>query len=209
MKNDIEEIKDINEDKGKKNTDLTQKVVLTAYILIGTVTVLSVLFALNIFNVRNNIKEKIIDNLLADRIESISDEIEERYSNVVIKSFEEERAFIENENQLILQKQAELNETQKYIDELKAQIEESLNNITQKEKEIYGEFENVSELSKVYSGMDPKKAAEILTSMENIQLVRNIIFSMKLSDSALILAEMKNEFAALITENRYTDGVIP
>jgi len=75
------------------------------------------------------------------------------------------------------------------------------------EKEIKGSYEDIQDISKIIEVMDAENAASMLVNMDNMDLVKDIIFQVNEEQAAEILENLSPEMAAKITMDRFNSGV--
>jgi flagellar motility protein MotE (MotC chaperone) len=132
-------------------------------------------------------------------------------AKVVLRGLEEKKTMIDKQQKSIEQERKELDVFKEQIDEkienltaLKKQIEEDLALLerkkTQKELEKEAEYEGkIGRLVKMYAGMKPKNAAQIVDKMD-LEVAREIFIRMREASASEILAFVDSEKAAKISE---------
>jgi flagellar motility protein MotE (MotC chaperone) len=132
-------------------------------------------------------------------------------AKVVLRGLEEKKTMIDKQQKSIEQERKELDLFKEQIDEkiesltaLKKQIEEDLALLeqkkTQKEMEKEAEYEEkIGRLVKMYAGMKPKNAAQIVDKMD-LEVAREIFIRMREASASEILAFVDSEKAAKISE---------
>ncbi|WP_300456378.1 hypothetical protein [Desulfobacula sp.] len=132
-------------------------------------------------------------------------------AKVVLRGLEDKRIMIEKQQKIQLQEKKELEIYEEQIDEklerlknLKQQIESDLAALTKtktlKEQEKEAAYEaKIGRLVKMYAGMKPKNAAQIVDKM-NIEVAQEIFLRMREASAAQILAFVDSERAAKISE---------
>ncbi len=132
-------------------------------------------------------------------------------AKVVLRGLEEKKTIIDKQQKAIEQEKKELDVFKGQIDEkienltaLKKQIEGDLALLdqkkTQKEKEKDAEYEEkILRLVKMYSGMKPKNAAQIVDKMD-LEVAQEIFMRMREASASEILAFVDSEKAAKISE---------
>ena len=130
---------------------------------------------------------------------------------MVLRGLEEKKTMIDKQQKIIEQERKELDLFKEQIDEkiesltaLKKQIEEDLALLeqkkTQKELEKEAEYEGkIGRLVKMYAGMKPKNAAQIVDKMD-LEVAREIFIRMREASASEILAFVDSEKAAKISE---------
>jgi len=132
-------------------------------------------------------------------------------AKVVLRGLEDKKTSVEKQHQALLAERKELTMFEEQIDEklenlqtLKKQIEDDLallnKNKTQKEQEKEAAYETkIGRLVKMYAGMKPKSAAEIVNKM-NLEVAQEIFLRMREASASEILASVDSEKAAKISE---------
>lgn len=132
-------------------------------------------------------------------------------AKVVLRGLEEKKTQIEKEQKLQLQAKKELELFEEQIDEklenlnsLKKQIEADMALLekkkTQREQEKEAAYEaKIGRLVKMYSGMKPKNAAQIVDKM-NLEVAQEIFLRMREASASQILSFVDSEKAAKISE---------
>ena len=132
-------------------------------------------------------------------------------AKVVLRGLEEKKTMIEKEHKALLQAKKELETYEGQIDEkleslkvLKKQIEEDMAALTktktQKEMEKEAAYETkIGRLVKMYAGMKPKNAAQIVDKMD-LEVAQEIFLRMREASASEILAFVDSEKAAKISE---------
>ena len=132
-------------------------------------------------------------------------------AKVVLRGLEEKKSMIDKQQKTIEQEKKELDVFKEQIDEkietltaLKKQIEGDLvlldQKKAQKEKEKDAEYEEkIGRLVKMYAGMKPKNAAQIVDKMD-LEVAQEIFMRMREASASEILAFVDSEKAAKISE---------
>ncbi len=132
-------------------------------------------------------------------------------AKVVLRGLEDKKTSVEKQHKALLAERKELTLFEEQIDEklenlttLKKQIEGDLallnNKKTQKEQEKEAAYETkIGRLVKMYAGMKPKSAAEIVNKM-NLEVAQEIFLRMREASASEILANVDSEKAAKISE---------
>ena len=132
-------------------------------------------------------------------------------AKVVLRGLEEKKIGIDKQQKAMEQEKKELDVFKEQIDEkiesltsLKKQIEGDLvlldQKKTQKEKEKDAEYEEkIGRLVKMYAGMKPKNAAQIVDKMD-LEVAQEIFMRMREASASEILAFVDSEKAAKISE---------
>ena len=132
-------------------------------------------------------------------------------AKVVLRGLEDKKTMIEKERKIQLQEKKELETYEEQIDEkletlkmLKKQIQEDMANLTkkktQKEQEKEAAYEaKIGRLVKMYAGMKPKSAAQIVDKM-NLEVAQEIFLRMREASASQILSFVDSGKAAKISE---------
>ncbi len=132
-------------------------------------------------------------------------------AKVVLRGLEDKKTIVERQHKALLAERKELTLFEEQIDEklenlntLKKQIEDDLALLnkkkTQKEQEEEATYEaKIGRLVKMYAGMKPKNAAEIVNKM-NLEVAQEIFLRMREASASEILANVDSEKAAKISE---------
>lgn len=193
--------------KEKKKVDLIDRIIFAGFSLVILVFIVVALFAMDVFHVKTNLVNKITQDLVAQQEASIDQYI----SRDKIDGY---REIISNEFVKLSSKEAELMEFEKLLNEKDKNLELSLAEYEARkaeldsiEKEIRGSYEDIQEVCNVVEKMDAKNAASMLSNIENLDLVKNIIFQVSEEQAAEILENLTPEVAAKITMDRFNSGV--
>ncbi len=132
-------------------------------------------------------------------------------AKVVLRGLEEKRTRVEKEHQALLIERKQLESFEEQIDEklenlnaLKKQIEQDLALLdkkkSQKELDKEAAYEaKIGRLVKMYAGMKPKAAAEIVNKMK-LEVAQEIFLRMREASASQILSFVDSEKAAKISE---------
>ncbi|MBU2482612.1 MAG: hypothetical protein KJ760_16140, partial [Proteobacteria bacterium] len=132
-------------------------------------------------------------------------------AKVVLRGLEEKRTMVEKQLMLLEQGRKELAVFEEQLDEkienfnaLKKQVAEDMAALTkiktQKELDKEAEYEaKIGRLVKMYAGMKPKNAAQIVDKM-NLEVAQEIFLRMREASASQILAFVESEKAAKISE---------
>jgi len=132
-------------------------------------------------------------------------------AKVVLRGLEEKRLQIEKQQQILDQARKELRTVEVQIDEkidhlnrLQQQIEADMAALTQErtqqEQEQEAAYEaKLGRLVKMYAGMKPKDAAQIVDQM-NLEVAQEIFLRMREASASQILSFVNSEKAAKISE---------
>ena len=132
-------------------------------------------------------------------------------AKVVLRGLEDKKIMIEKQLKILGQEKKELEVFEEQIDEkleslkiLKKQIEEDVVNLTKKktlkEQEKEAAYEaKIGRLVKMYAGMKPKSAAQIVDKM-NLEVAQEIFLRMREASASQILSFVDSEKAAKISE---------
>ncbi|MBU1345122.1 MAG: hypothetical protein KKE44_18230 [Proteobacteria bacterium] len=132
-------------------------------------------------------------------------------AKVVLRGLEDKKTMVEKQQKALAQQKKELEQFEEQIDEkleslkgLKKQIEDDMATLTktktQKEQEKETAYEaKIGRLVKMYAGMKPKSAAQIVDKM-NLEVAQEIFLRMREASASEILAFVDSEKAAKISE---------
>lgn len=132
-------------------------------------------------------------------------------AKVVLRGLEEKRVAIEKQQKILDQGRKELEALEEQIDEklenlaaLKKQIETDMAALTrtktQRELDKEAAYEaKIGRLVKMYAGMKPKAAAEIVNTL-NLEVAQEIFLRMRESSASQILSFVNSDKAAKISE---------
>jgi flagellar motility protein MotE (MotC chaperone) len=132
-------------------------------------------------------------------------------AKVVLRGLEDKKTQVEKEHKALLEQQKELALFEEQIDEklenlntLKKQIEDDLALLnqqkSQREQEKEAAYEaKIGRLVKMYAGMKPKDAAQIVDKM-NLEVAQEIFLRMREASASQILSFVDSEKAAKISE---------
>ncbi|HHU70952.1 MAG TPA: hypothetical protein GXZ21_02830 [Clostridiales bacterium] len=152
---------------------------------------------------RINELELIVEELNKQKEEAQVDSSELQAEIDRLRAFEENQlAFEERQlefdrNVIFNEKAPELEEYKSYYENINPSNAEILYRQVVEQMEFSA---SIKEKAEIYKNMDPKAAASILETMSaDIEAVSQILLSMKAKESAAIMAEMDNVFAAKVT----------
>ena len=132
-------------------------------------------------------------------------------AKVVLRGLEDKKTMVEKQQKELAQEKKELERFEEQIDEklvnlnaLKKQIKEDLvllkKEKTRKEQEKEAAYEaKIGKLVKMYAGMKPKKAAQIVDEMK-LEVAQEIFLRMRGASASQILSFVSSEKAAKISE---------
>lgn len=132
-------------------------------------------------------------------------------AKVVLRGLEEKKAMIDKQQKTVEQEKKELDVFKEQIDEkienlaaLKKQLDQDLALLdqkkSQKEIEKNAEYEEkIGRLVKMYAGMKPKNAAQIVDKMD-LEVAQEIFMRMREASASEILSFVDSEKAAKISE---------
>lgn len=193
--------------KGKKKLDLIDRTIFVGFSLVIVVFMMIALFAMDVFHVKSNLVNKITKDLIAQQEASL----EQYVSQDMIDGY---REIISNEFTSLSMKEDELAKMKEDLDERDKNLETAIaefnvekTELESMEKEIRGTYEDIQEVCKVVEKMDAKSAASMLSKIENIDLVKNIIFHVSEEQAAEILENLNPDMAAQITMDRFNNGI--
>lgn len=132
-------------------------------------------------------------------------------AKVVLRGLEDKKTMVEKQQKELAQEKKELERFEEQIDEklvnlnaLKKQIKEDLvllkKEKTRKEQEKEAAYEaKIGKLVKMYAGMKPKNAAQIVDEMK-LEVAQEIFLRMREASASQILSFVSSEKAAKISE---------
>lgn len=132
-------------------------------------------------------------------------------AKVVLRGLEDKKTMIEKQQKALLEEKKELEMFEDQIDEklesltmIKKQIQADMAALTKtktlKEQEKEAEYENkIGRLVKMYAGMKPKNAAQIVDKM-NLEVAQEIFLRMRETSASQILTFVDSGKAAKISE---------
>ena len=132
-------------------------------------------------------------------------------AKVILRGLEDKKIMIEKQQKTLAQEKKELEIFEEQIDEkleslkaLKKQIKDDIASLTEtktrKEQEKEAAYEaKIGRLVKMYAGMKPKSAAQIVDKM-NLEVAQEIFLRMRETSASKILSFVDSEKAAKISE---------
>lgn len=122
-------------------------------------------------------------------------------------TLERERAGLQEKIKVLADKEKELKTLEQEVDkkfELMEKKIRELKKVQQQTEELLArkeqaELNKIQELSKMYSKMDPEKAALTLSALEDQQLAANIIAGMKTKSAAKVMEQLDKLKASALT----------
>jgi len=122
-------------------------------------------------------------------------------------TLERERAGLQEKIKVLADKEKELKTLEQEVDKKFEQLEErirELKKVQQKTEELLArkdqeEMKKIQELSKMYSKMDPEKAAQTLSALPDQQLAADIIAGMKTKSAAKVMEQLDKLKASSLT----------
>jgi len=136
---------------------------------------------------------------------------EKTYSSVeerrLYDTLERERAGLQEKIKVLADKEKELKTLEQEVDKKFEQMEKKLQElkiVQQKTEELLArkdqeELKKIQELSKMYSKMDPEKAAQTLSVLADQQLAADIIAGMKTKSAAKVMEQLDKLKASSLT----------
>jgi len=195
--------KDKTKDKSKKKVETIDKIIFAGFALIIVVFVLIALFAMNVFNLKTTVVERVTQQL----IENQENAAEAYVGQDMIRQYEEiigkELLRINKQREDLDTKEEDLNTRETTISEAEKAISQNKEEIDRVLTAINGEYQNIEELSEVVENMSPENAAVMLTEIEDLKLVRNVVFNINEEDGAAILENLEPSLAAKIVMERF------
>ena len=195
--------KDKTKDKSKKKVETIDKIIFAGFALIIVVFVLIALFAMNVFNLKTTVVERVTQQL----IENQENAAEAYVGQDMIRQYEEiigkELLRINKQREDLATKEEDLNTRETNISEAEKAISQNKEEIDRVLTAINGEYQNIEELSEVVENMSPENAAVMLTEIEDLKLVRNVVFNINEEDGAAILENLEPSLAAKIVMERF------
>jgi len=107
-----------------------------------------------------------------------------------------EREDLSTKEETLNQREAAISTEEEIIGQNKSEVEKLLTNIN-------GEYQDIEELSKVVENMSPENAAVMLTEIDDLKLVRNVVFNIDEEVGAAILENLEPSLAAKIVVERF------
>ena len=195
--------KDKTKDNNKKKVEAIDKIIFAGFALIIMVFVLIALFAMNVFNLKTTVVDRVTKQLIANQANAaeayVGADMINHYKETIGKEFltiTKEREALSKKEETLNQREVSISTEEEILARNKEQIDALLT-------EINGEYQDIEELSKVVENMSPENASVILTEIDDIKLVRNVIFNIKVQQGAAILENMEPSLAAKIVLERF------
>jgi len=192
-----------NKNKNKSKVETIDKIIFAGFALIIVVFVLIALFAMNVFNFKTRVVDKVTEQLIENQENAaetfVGADMVRQYEEMIGREFlriNKEREDLDTREETLNQRETTLTETEKVVRQNKEEIKKVLDDIN-------GEYQDIEELSKVVENMSPENAAVMLTEVDDLKLVRNVIFNIKDKESAAILENLEPSLAAKIILERY------
>src|SRR6056297_1402722 len=192
-----------NKNKNKSKVETIDKIIFAGFALIIVVFVLIALFAMNVFNFKTKVVDRVTQQLIENQENAaetfVGADMIRQYEEMIGKEFlriNKEREGLNTREESLNQRETALTETEKVVTQNKEEIKKIL-------EDINGEYQDIEELSKVVENMSPENAAVMLTEVDDLKLVRNVIFNIKDKESAAILENLEPSLAAKIILERY------
>lgn len=195
--------KDKTKDNNKKKVEAIDKIIFAGFALIIMVFLLIALFAMNVFNLKTTVVDRVTKQLIANHANAaevyVGADMINHYKETIGKEF----LTITKEREALSKKEATLNQREVSISSEEEKLARNKEKIEALLTEINGEYQDIEELSKVVENMSPENASVILTEIDDIKLVRNVIFNIKVQQGAAILENMEPSLAAKIVLERF------
>jgi len=195
--------KDKTKDKNKKKIETIDKIVFAGFALIIVIFVLIALFAMNVFNLKTAIVERVTKQLIENQENAaeayVGADMINQYEEMISKEFSrmnKEREDLSTKEETLNQREAAISTEEEIIGQNKSEVEKLLTNIN-------GEYQDIEELSKVVENMSPENAAVMLTEIDDLKLVRNVVFNIDEEVGAAILENLEPSLAAKIVVERF------
>lgn len=207
-KEKVKKEKKVKKDKKeKKKSDPINNIIFAGFSMLIIVFVLITLFAVNLFGVKDKLVSQVVTSLLSEQLTTEVTKLEEEYASKYERDFGKQKKELADKEQDLITREENLKKSEEQLQIEKDTMNETIAGIKEKEKEIYGIKENITEISDVVGNMEPEKAASMLSQMDDIDLIKNIVFSLKKDQAASILEQLSPYTASKITKGRYSDGV--
>jgi flagellar motility protein MotE (MotC chaperone) len=195
--------KKIKKDKEKK-VDVMDKIIFIGFSLIIIVFIFIALFAMDVFKMKTKVVDEITKQLVNDQKNTASSylgaDIMRQYEEFIGMEFSK----INAKEALVKKKTEEIEQREQYIEEKEKEYSLKKEELEAYEAKLYGDSKNIEELSKVVAKMTPENAAAMLSKIDDIDLVKTVIFIIKEDQSALILENLDPALAARIIMERYS-----
>ncbi len=195
--------KDKTKDKNKKKIETIDKIIFSGFALIIVVFVLIALFAMNVFNLKTAVVERVTQQLIENQENAaeayVGEDMIRQYEEMIGREFlriNKEQEDLSTREETLNQREAALITEEEIIAQNKLEVEKLLTNIN-------GEYQDIEELSKVVENMSPENAAVMLTEIDDLKLVRNVVFNIDEEDGAAILENLEPSLAAKIVMERF------
>ncbi len=193
--------------KEKKKSDPINSIIFAGFSILIIVFVIITLFAVNLFGIKDKLVNQVVTSLLSEQLETEATKLGEEYASKYERDFGIHEKELADKEQALITREENLKKSEDEFLIEKTAMQETLAGLEAREKEIYGVKENIEEISDVVGDMDAGKAATMLANMDDIDLITNIIFSLKKDQAASILEQLSPYTASKITQGRYNDGV--
>jgi flagellar motility protein MotE (MotC chaperone) len=191
--------------KNKKKIETIDKIIFTGFALIIVVFVLIALFAMNVFNLKTTVVDRVTKQLIENQENAaeayVGEEMVRQYKEMIGKEFLRINAHQEE----LTTREESLNQREAAIATEEESIQKNKDEIERLLKEISGDHQDIEELSSIVENMAPENAATMLTEIEDLKLVRNVVFNIGDEDGAAILENLEPSLAAKIVLERFNN----
>lgn len=198
--------KDKTKNNNKKKVEAIDKIIFAGFSLIIVVFVLIALFAMNVFNLKTAVVDRVTQQLIENQENAaeafVGADMVRQYEEMIGKEFlriNAQKQELKTQEETLNQRQAAIATEEEAIQKNKDEIETLL-------KEINGEHKDIEELSSIVENMAPENAAVMLTEIEDLKLVRNVVFNIDEENGAAILENMEPSLAAKIVLERFNNN---
>jgi flagellar motility protein MotE (MotC chaperone) len=187
----------------EKQRDALDKIIFAGFTLIIVVFIAIALFAMDVFNFKTQVVDEVTRQLVARQegaaAQYVGDDLLRRYEAIIGQEFGK----LNIRDQQLNDWELDLTQREETLTEKEEAYQIKLDELNAFEVEVYGEAENIMELSKVIERMTPENAANMLSEVEDLELVKNVIFFIKEDRAAQILENMSPSLAARIVMERF------
>ena len=187
-------------DKNDRRDRMVDRILFAGFGLIIVVLILVGLFAMNVGGVKDSLVTRIVANITEEQ-EALAEDPE------LLRQLQEREAVVRNETERLTVKENRLKERESLLQLQEEDLIRRQEELGTLEEDIYGVSGNITEITEVIEKMDDEGAAELLSNMQDKDLVRNIVFMLKEDKAASILENLSPQLAAEITAERFSSGV--
>lgn len=184
--------------KDKKGT--IDKILFAGFGLIIIVLIIVGLFAMNVGGVKDNLVTRIVENITVEQ-EALAEDPE------VLRQMQERESVVKSELERLSIKENQMNERESALLLQEEELGQRQAAMDAMEKDLYGVSDNIAEITEVIEEMEDEGAAALLSNMQDMELVRNIIFMLKDDKAASVLENLSPQLAAEIAAERYNTDV--